>query len=102
MERGGYDGRDARPRGNAPVPTGVLPTRVAGRSLDYDWVADLEFGDLASDTIAFVPGMTLRWLISVAGRVGPSVQFLGPQSPDSALRQLRHIVDAWLGSHPPE
>lgn len=52
--------------------------------------------------VAYVPGMTLRWLVTIGGREGPAVQLLGPSEPDAALRELRHVVDAWLVSHPPE
>ncbi len=97
VDRGGVDARDAGPR-SAAAPTGEIPVRVEGRN----WDAQVDLANGSGDAIPYVPGMTLRWVVRVGGAPGPSVQFLGPATADAALRELHHIVDAWLTSHPPE
>lgn len=98
MDRGGFDTRDAQPRGASRTPAGEIPVRVEG---DH-WVAQIESGSPHGDAIPYMPGMTLRWVVRVRNVAGPSVQFLGPATADAALRELHHIVNAWLASHPPE
>lgn len=98
MNRGGFDAQDAPPRGASMTPTGEIPVRVEGNN----WVAQIESGNPHGDVIPYMPGMTLRWVVRVRDATGPTVQFLGPATAAAALRELRHIVNAWLGSHPAE
>jgi hypothetical protein len=91
--------RENRPAGAATAGT-VLPAVTRGQHSGKRWEAIVDFGDPDLSAVPYVPGMTLKWMVTIDAKDGPAVQLIGPAEPDLAMRQLRHVVEAWIDSRP--